>query len=574
MADVQTATERSTGAQTLAEMVLAATDRGDGIALKYRASDGWREVSHHDFGRAVREIARGVAALGIEPGDKVAILSDTRMEWTLADFGTLCAAAVVVPIYHTASVEEAQHVLSDSGSKLIFCDSPEQLEKIREIWGETELANAVLFEGQADDALSLEDLRREGEKVDEGELRRRLDGVTSDDLFTIIYTSGTTGPPKGCLLTHGNYLADIAALEEVVELGEETILFVFLPLAHALTRIAQMLTVDVGGTLAYWQGDKKKLIEDLHEIRPTHFPAVPRIFEKIYAEAKGRAGGVKGKVLDKAIEVGMKVRSLERDGEEPGPLLKGEYALAESQVFSSIRELFGGRLELALTGAAPVAQELLEFFYASGVLILEGYGATETSAVTTVNTPDELRFGTVGKALPGTEVSIGDEGEILIKGPHVFRGYHNLEEDTSEAIDDQGWFHTGDVGELDDDGFLRVTGRMKDIIVTSSGKNITPSNLENRLTDHPKIEHAVVFGDDRPYLVALIVPDGEIDSDEVQKAIDSVNEDFAKIEQIKKFALADRELSQEEGELTPTMKVKREKVYENFREQIDGLYDS
>jgi long-chain acyl-CoA synthetase len=301
---------------------------------------------------------------------------------------------------------------------------------------------------------------------------------------------------------------------------------------------------------------------------------VPRIFEKIYAEAESRAGGgLKGKLLDKAIEVGLRTRELERRGEEPGPVLKGEFALADQQVLSGVRELFGGRLELALTGAAPVAKKMLEFFYACGVLILEGYGATETSAVVTMNTPREFRFGTVGKPLPRTEVKIGEESEILVKGPQVFGGYRNRDEDTRESIDEDGWFHTGDAGELDDDGFLRVTGRLKDIIVTSSGKNITPSNIENRLTDHAKIEHAVVFGDDRPYLVALIVPDGEIDADEAQKVIDEVNKDFAKIEQIKKFAVAERALSQEEGELTPTMKVKRDQVYEHFCEQIDALYE-
>jgi long-chain acyl-CoA synthetase len=405
-------------------------------------------------------------------------------------------------------------------------------------------------------------------------VQRRLDSVSEDDSFTIIYTSGTTGAPKGCELTHANYRADMDALEELVELGADATVFVFLPLAHALTRITQMLAVDVGGTLAYWQGDKDKLIDDLRAVRPTHFPAVPRIFEKIYAEAKTRAEGpVKGKLLDKAIDVGLKVRELERAGEEPGPALKAEYALADRQILSSVRDLFGGRVELALTGAAPVATEMLEFFYACGVLILEGYGATETSAVVTVNTVDAFRFGTVGRALPGTEIKISDEGEILVKGPQVFRGYRNREEDTREAIDDHGWFHTGDLGELDDEGFLRITGRMKEIIVTSSGKNITPANIENQLSNHPKIEHAVVFGDDRPYLVALIVADGEVDENDAQKAIDEANQEFANIEQIKKFTVADRPLSQEQGELTPTMKVKREQVYEHFREQIDSLYE-
>jgi long-chain acyl-CoA synthetase len=574
MGDSGTSTKSSTGEATLAGMALAAAERHDGAALKYKAGDDWEELSYADFGKVVREVAKGLIALGIEPGDRVAILSDTKADWTIADFGALCAGAVVVPVYHTSSADEAKHVLSDSGSRLIFCENEDLLDTVREVWDDTDLEHAVLFEGEADNAITLDELRSKGEDVDDDEVQRRLENISSDDLFTIIYTSGTTGAPKGCELTHGHYRADMDALEELVEFGEETIVFVFLPLAHALTRITEMLTIDVGGTLAFWQGDKDKLIDDLQAVKPTHFPAVPRIFEKIYAQAKSKAGGgLKEKVLEKAIDVGLKVREHERKGEEPGPILKKEYELADKQILSKVRELFGGRVEIALTGAAPVAKEMLEFFYACDVLILEGYGATETSAVVTVNQVDDFRFGTVGKALPNTEIKTTEEGEVLVKGPQVFRGYRNREEDTRESLDDDGWFHTGDLGELDDDGFLKITGRMKDIIVTSSGKNVTPSNIENKLSDHPKIEHAVVFGDDRPYLVALIVPDGEIDEDEAQEAIDEANEEFAKIEQIKKFVIADRSLSQDEDELTPTMKVKRNKVYENFQEQIDGLYD-
>ena len=279
------------------------------------------------------------------------------------------------------------------------------------------------------------------------------------------------------------------------------------------------------------------------------------------------------------------MRELERGGEEPGPVLRSEYALADRLVLSKVRELFGSRLRFALTGAAPVAKEMLEFFDACGVLVLEGYGATETSAVTTANTPDDFRFGTVGKPLPGTEVRIADDkdddgrGEILVKGPHVFQGYHGLEEQTDESFDD-GWFKTGDLGSIDEDGFLTVTGRAKEIIVTSSGKNITPTNIERKIADSEHVEQAIVVGDDRPYLVALVqVADGDADPDDadvrakVEEAIEAANADLARVEQVKKFAILDRALKQEEGELTPTMKVKREKVYENFSEQIDSLYD-
>jgi long-chain acyl-CoA synthetase len=368
----------------------------------------------------------------------------------------------------------------------------------------------------------------------------------------------------------------------------------FLPLAHVLSRMAQFVTLDVGGTIAYWQRDKAKALEDLQEIAPTHFPAVPRIFEKIWEEARKKAGGgLTGKVFEKAVEVGEKARAEERAGDSPGPVLRASHELADKRVLGKVRELFGGRLQFALTGAAPVAREMLEFFDACGVLILEGYGATETSAVATVNSPHDYRFGTVGKALPGTEVRIAERsdddedaedeegrGEILVRGPHVFGGYHGLEEETAEVLDDDGWFHTGDLGTLDEDGFLTVTGRAKEIIVTSSGKNITPTEIEGKIAQGQGIAQVVVVGDDRPYLVALVEldeedpdPDSEDARERVQKAVDAANEQVARIEQIKKFAILPRPLSQEEDELTPTMKIKRPQVAEHFADAIDALYD-
>src|SRR3954454_2624594 len=371
--------------------------------------------------------------------------------------------------------------------------------------------------------------------------------------------------------------------------------------------MTQMVAIDMGAAIGYWQRDKDKMLEDLKEIAPTHFPAVPRIFEKIYEQARGQADGkIKEKVLEKALEVGREVRMLERQGEEPGRVLKREYELADERVLAKVRDLFGGNLQLAITGAAPVAKEMLEFFDACGVLILEGYGSTETSAVTSANSADDFKFGTVGRPMPGTEIKISDEpveqtdanleeldtdelreleeklnkGEILVRGPHVFQGYHGLEDETKEVLDDDGWFHTGDLGKIDEEGYLVISGRTKEIIVTSSGKNITPTNIEEKIGDSPIVSQAVVYGDDRPYLVALVtLDDDSSDGDrngarkEVQKAIDAANEDLAKIEQVKKFTILDRDLSQDEGELTPTLKIKREKVYENFQDEIDALYD-
>jgi long-chain acyl-CoA synthetase len=577
--------ERGTGTNTLAAMALELAERFDGAALKYKEGGDWKELSYEDLGIATHGIAGGLIDLGIEPGQRVAIFSDTRPEWTLADLGAILAGAVVVPIYHTSSEEEARHVLKDSEAVLAFCEDAEKLATARAASDGLGVETFVLLEGEEEGAISLRDLAARGSDR-EAEVRERAGDVSPDDVFTLVYTSGTTGPPKGCVLTHGNFRANLDMLESTVDLGDEVVLFIFLPLAHVLSRVAQMLTLDVGGTLAFWGRDKKKAMDEMREVEPTHFPAVPRIFEKIYEEARSRASGaIKEKLFEKAVDVGRQVRELERRGEKPGLVLQKEYDLADAQILSKVRELFGSRLQFALTGAAPVAKEMLEFFDACGVLILEGYGATETSAVTTANTPDDYRFGTVGKPLEGVEVRIADDtdddgrGEILVRGPHVFQGYHGLEEETDETFED-GWFKTGDLGSLDDDGFLTVSGRAKEIIVTSSGKNITPTNIEGKIAESGVVEQAVVFGDDRPYLVALVQvsddgadPEDEGLREKVQEAIDSANGDLAKIEQVKKFAILDRPLSQDEGELTPTMKIKREKVYENFSERIDSLYD-
>ena len=603
--DGDTATKAGTGAKTLAGMVLQAVDEYDGAALRYHDGDDWTDVSYDELGEAVREIAGGLISLGVEQGDRVAIFSDTRAEWTLADLSGVLAAAVVVPIYQTASAEEARHVLEDSGSKVVFCENEDLLGKAKEAAEELDVEQFVLFEGSADGAMSLDELREKGSDC-ESEVDERIESLGPDDVFTIIYTSGTTGPPKGCVLTHGNYRANAEMLEQIAEMGNDSVVFLFLPLAHALSRMTQMVAIDVGATIGYWRGDKDKMQDDLKAIAPTHFPAVPRIFEKIYEQARSQASGkVKGKIFEQAVEVGREVRLLERQGEEPGAVLRKEYELADKQVLSKVRDIFGGNLELAITGAAPVAKEMLEFFDACGVLILEGYGSTETSAVATANSVDDFKFGTVGRAVPGSEVKIaedsaddededgeededreGDEeqeddrGEIMVKGPHVFQGYHGLEDETKEVLTDDGWFRTGDLGTIDEDGFVTIAGRTKEIIVTSSGKNITPTNIEEKITDSPIVSQAIVYGDDRPYLVALVTldednTDGDKESahDDVQKAIDSANEDLAKIEQVKKFTILDRELSQDEGELTPTLKVKREKVYENFEDEINALYD-
>jgi long-chain acyl-CoA synthetase len=379
--------------------------------------------------------------------------------------------------------------------------------------------------------------------------------------------------------------------------GRPVVIFLFLPLAHSLARMTQMVALDVGGTLAYWRGNPKTVLDDLAETQPTHVPSVPRVFEKIHTRALAGvedAGRIKTALLRWSLDVGRRSRAHVRAGTTPGALLRVSHRLADRLVLAKVRGLFGGRIELALTGAAPISPDVLEFFDACGVTVLEGYGMTETTAAATLNTVDRLRFGTVGRPLPGTEVSVAGDGEILMRGPHVFAGYHRDPEATRAVMTDDGWLRSGDLGVVDDDGFLRVTGRKKDLIITSSGKNITPANLEAALAEGRWISQAVVYGDNRPYVVALVTLDPEeapalaercgvapdpaaMAADPgvralVQEEVDAANAAVARIEQVKRFAILDHELSQPDGELTPTMKIKRNVVYDRYRDVFEALY--
>ncbi|MBW3654423.1 MAG: AMP-dependent synthetase/ligase, partial [Actinobacteria bacterium] len=420
------------------------------------------------------------------------------------------------------------------------------------------------------------------------------------DVATIVYTSGTTGPPKGCMLTHGNLCADIdATLQRVEFVPGEDVVYVFLPLAHVLTRIVQFVAIEAGAEMAYWRRDPKKIVEDVQIVKPTHLPSVPRIFEKIHSAATAKAdaaGGVKAKLFHWAVGVGREVARREDGGGRAGLILKAQHVLADRLVLHKIRDLFGGRLKLALSGAAPIDIEILEFFRAAGIWVLEGYGMTETCAVETLNTIEEHKFGTVGRPLPGCQVMIADDGEVLMGGPNIFKGYYDDDEATAATLVG-GWLHSGDLGELDADGYLRITGRKKDLIITSSGKNVSPTTIEQALKLCRWISQAVVYGDRRPYLTALLTLDPDEAGalaeqvgaktkdpaalaqdpavrDELQAAVDEANKKFARIEQVKKFAVLERDLSQEEEELTPTLKVKRNVVYERYAEDFKRLYDS
>jgi long-chain acyl-CoA synthetase len=595
-----TGVERATRAQTLAQMALQATTTHSGPALRFSRDGKWVEMSYAELGEAIREIARGLIALGIHPGDRVSILSGTRPEWTLADLGALCAGAVVAPIYHTNSPEECRYVLEHAGSRVVFCEDAEQAAKVAEVRHLCpQLEQVVTFDGAGEGTISLARLRSRGESVDPSAPDDVARVIEPDDTATIVYTSGTTGPPKGCITTHGNCMATAAMYERQLDFAPgEPVVFMFLPLAHSLARMTQMLVIDVGGTIAYWRGDPTVVLEDLAATRPTHVPSVPRVYEKVHTKALAgveEAGRVKRAIFRWALDTGRRVRDLERQGRHPDGLLRRRHALADKLVLSKVRGLFGPDIKLAMTGAAPIAQDVLEFFDACGVLILEGYGMTETTAAATLNTADRFRFGTVGCSLPGAEVSIADDGEVLMRGPHVFHGYYRNEEATRETFTEDGWLRSGDLGNIDEDGFLRITGRKKDLIITSSGKNISAANLEAALREIRWVSQAVVYGDNRPYLVALLTLDPDelpalaarcgVEADaatmakdervhaELEREVEVVNDRFARIEQVKRFEILGRDLTQEDGELTPTMKVKRAVVYSEFADAFERLYD-
>ena len=590
-----------TGSKTIADLLpLAAKRYGDAPALRHKVGEEWKDISYSELGQTVKEVALGLIELGMKPGEKVSILAHTRPEWSYACFGILTAGATLVTIYQTNSPEECRYVLSHSDSRAVFVEDGEQLAKIREIEDSCpELEHVIVMDpGEADigDAIALDDLRERGRRGDESKWVERYEAVTPEDICLYIYTSGTTGPPKGCLLSHANYRAitDAVVDQSVLEQGDCS--YLFLPLAHAFAILIQFASFELGVAVAYWSRDPKMIIADIAQVSPSYFPSVPRMFEKIYTLATSGIEDKEG--LKRAIQVGVKVRMMREAGEEVPPELQQGFDAAEEKLFKNVRGLFGQNIRECVTGAAPIAPEILEFFFACGVPVMEGYGMTETATSATVNRPqdNQFRFGSVGKPMMGVEVKIADDGEVLIKGPNIFQGYYKNEEATRETLEgEERWLHTGDLGRLDEDGFLYITGRKKDIIITAGGKNIAPANLENGLKQNRWISQAVVIGDRRPYLTALITLDPEEapalaqqlgleNSDlaalaseeavraEVQKAVDEVNSNVGAVEQIKRFAILDHDLSQETGELTPTLKVKRNVVHKKYAELVDATY--
>jgi long-chain acyl-CoA synthetase len=601
-------TASTTGSRTIADLVpRAAAAHPDRTAIRFKRDGAWHDVSYTELATIAQEIGLGLIDLGIEPGERVCILANTRPEWSYADMGATSAGAVVVPIYQTNSPEECLWVISDSDACTIICEDADQLAKIVAIKDQVPNLRTVIImdpssasEGNGGgpdlDAIPLEDVRARGRGRSADELEARRAAVRPEDPFTFIYTSGTTGPPKGCVLSHGNYRAIVDMVSEVGEIQGDEVTYLYLPLAHSYALLIQLAAFDLGSTLAYFGGDTKQIVPELQEVKPTYLPSVPRVFEKIYTLAHGAIeaqGAEELKRADEAVKLGVKVRDMMAGGEEVPAELQKHFDEADERLFKNVRAIFGGRVRHATSGAAPIAREILEFFYACGIPVFEGYGMTETATAATISTLENHRFGTVGKALPGVELKIADDGEILVKGPNIFQGYHKRAEATFGAVED-GWLHTGDLGSIDEDGYLSITGRKKDIIITAGGKNLTPANIENDLKQSRWISQAVMYGDARPYPVVLVTLDEEevgayakehglpediptLARDPqvrelIQAEVDRANSKYAQVEQVKKFAILDHDLSQPTGELTPTLKVKRNVVNEKYKDIFDALY--
>jgi long-chain acyl-CoA synthetase len=600
------ATASTTGSKTIADLIPhSAAEHADDVAVRYKRDGTWHDVSYGELAEIVQEIGLGLIDLGIEGGERLCILANTRPEWSYADMGATSAGAVVVPIYQTNSPEECLWVISDSGASAIVCEDEEQLAKIVAIKDQVpNLRTVIVMDASAAsasaastlNAITLDEVRERGRRRSMEELEVRRAAVRPEDAFTFIYTSGTTGPPKGCVLTHGNYRAIIDMVSEAGEIDGDEVIYLYLPLAHSFALLIQLAVFDLGGTLAYFGGDTKQIVGELLEVQPTYLPSVPRVFEKIYTLAHGAIESQPPEERErahKAIALGVKVRDMINRGEEVPQELKVPFEEADEQLFKNVRAIFGGRVRHATSGAAPIAKEILEFFWACGVPVLEGYGMTETATAATTSTVENHRFGTVGRALPGVELKIAEDGEILVKGPNIFNGYHN-QASTSFGAVENGWLHTGDLGSIDEDGYLSITGRKKDIIITAGGKNLTPANIENDLKQCRWISQAVMHGDQRPYPVVLITLDEEeipvyarehglpedvaslsqepAVQELIQKEIDRANSKYAQVEQVKKFVILDHDLSQPTGELTPTLKVKRSVVNEKYAELFDALY--
>jgi len=576
------------------DVVTNARDHADTVVFSRRVGDAWEDVTAAEFHAQVTSVAKGLVAAGIEPGDRVALVSRTRYEWTLLDYAIWFAGAVTVPIYETSSSEQIAWILEDSGTKAVVCETSAHLARVNEARESGSGSSLINVWSIDDNAVGV--LGKLGDDISDGLLEERRTAATPLDLATLIYTSGTTGRPKGCMLTHGNFMFELGvAVDELERLftteGASTLLF--LPLAHVFARIIQVGCVKARVRLGH-SADIKNLVADLGEFRPTFVLAVPRVFEKVFNTASQNAtADGKGKVFDRAADVAI-AWSRGLDAGRPSLRVRAQHALFSRLVYGRLRAALGGRCEYAVSGGAPLGERLGHFYRGIGLTVLEGYGLTETTAALTVNLPEAQKIGTVGRPIPGTAVRVADDGELLFQGGQVFAGYWENEEATTESLERDGWFHTGDVGEVDDEGFVRITGRKKEILVTAGGKNVAPAVLEDRLRAHALVDQCLVVGDGQPFIAALVTIDREAfpawaeangktgsvddlveDPDlraAVEAAVEEANKAVSKAEAIRKFVILADEWTEEGGQLTPSLKLKRNVVMRECRQDVEDIY--
>ena len=574
------------------DVVLNARDYPD-LAVFSRPDGGsWQDVTAAQFHAEVTAVAKGLVAAGIETGDRVALISKTRYEWTLLDYAIWFAGAVTVPVYETSSPEQIGWILQDAEAKAVVAETAAHVARVSEVRAGLEHLNHVW--SLTDNAVEI--LSRLGADISDAELERRRTAAGPDDLATLLYTSGTTGRPKGCMLTHGNFMVELGvAVEELEELfdteGASTLLF--LPLAHVFARIIQVGCVKSRTRLGH-SADIKTLLPDLQAFQPTFILAVPRVFEKVFNTASQNAtADGRGAIFDRAAETAI-AYSRGLDKGKPSLAVRAQHAVFARLVYGKLRAALGGRCEYAVSGGAPLGERLGHFYRGIGLTVLEGYGLTETTAALTVNRPDAVKIGTVGRPIPGTTVRVAEDGELLFRGGQVFRGYWHNDQATAEVLEADGWLHTGDIGEVDDEGFVRITGRKKEILVTAGGKNVAPAVLEDRLRAHPLVDQCLVVGDGQPFIAALVtldpdavpawaathgksakIPDLVDDPDlraEIEKAVEDANKAVSKAEAIRKFRILATQWTEEGGQLTPSLKLKRNVVMREVRSEVAALY--
>jgi long-chain acyl-CoA synthetase len=578
-------------------------------ALRTKRAGAWETVTWGEWGKRSRLMAAELIAVGAIAGDRVAIFANTREEWLFADVAILLAGGITVPIYQTLIGDQAAYILDDSGAKMLFAESAAFVQRIFEASPASieRLAAIVLFDGDGMEKLSVavrakvttlrEVLAKKRSDDEASQVKDRASRVAPKDLATLVYTSGTTGPPKGVMLTHQNFAFETGSVRALVDLTDADEQLLFLPMAHIFAKTLVVMQIRVGSITSFAESVLKAM-DNAMEVNPTYMGCVPRLYEKIYAAANDKAqkgSPLARQIYASSINVGRQVARHEERGEKIPMLLSMQRAVADKLVLSKVRARFGNRIRFAITGGAPLAKELMEWFHGTGLVVLEGYGLTETTAASNLTLPSAYRFGTVGGALPGVEVKIAADGEVLIRGPNVMRGYWKKEEATREVLEENGWLHSGDIGVIDEKGFLKITDRKKDIIVTAGGKNVSPQNIENLLKQSPWISQAMVHGDKRPYLVALVTLNPEAvdrfaketgrtvapeafatDADlrgRLQTEINGANAKLSSFESVKKFAILPKDFTIEGGELTPTLKVKRKVVTEQHRSLLDKFYD-